>query len=154
MILAAKFALGFASTLAVAGAYTFHEGVIRVDVDEHRPGGDHIHFWVPAAAVPVAMHLVPKSQIDLQCHRDELREALPIVRAAIHELEKYPDTTFVEVQDGEQHVLVSTRSGKLKIDVTDSSESAHVLVPLSTIEDVFNQVKVWSEEKKSSTSPM
>jgi hypothetical protein len=150
-MLVAKIALGFASTIAVAGVYTLHQGLIRVDVDEYRPGGDHVHLWIPAAAVPVAMHLVPRSQIHLDDHCRELRDALPIVRVAIQGLKKYPSTTFVEVQDGDQHVLVSTQNGKLRVDVTDPSESAHVLVPLSTIQDVFEQVKVWSEE---SGSPM
>src|ERR1043165_3009594 len=60
MLIAAKLALGFASTIVFAGVYTFREGVIRVDVDEHHSGGSHVHFWVPAAAVPMAMHFVPK----------------------------------------------------------------------------------------------
>jgi hypothetical protein len=36
MMLLAKAALGMGSALVLAGAYTFHEGVIRVDVDEFR----------------------------------------------------------------------------------------------------------------------
>ena len=56
MMLLAKAALGVGATLALATAYTFREGVIRVDVDEYRAGGSHVHFWVPAAAVPMAMH--------------------------------------------------------------------------------------------------
>jgi hypothetical protein len=63
MILLAKAALGLTGTLFVAGAYTFHEGVIRIDVDEHREGGSHVHMWVPAAAVPMAMHLVPREHL-------------------------------------------------------------------------------------------
>jgi hypothetical protein len=150
-MLVAKIALGFASTLAVAGAYTFRQGVIRVDVDEYRQGGSHVHLWVPAAAVPVALHMVPRSEMRLEDHQEQLREALPVVRAAVEELKRFPNTTFVEVQDGDQHVLVSTQGGKLRVDVTDRDESAHVLVPLSTIEDVFDQMKVWTD---GSGSPM
>ena len=51
-MLLAKLALGFCGTIFVAGAYTFHEGVMRVDADN--PGGPHIHVWVPAAIVPRA----------------------------------------------------------------------------------------------------
>jgi len=33
MVLLAKIALGFGATVVLAGAYTFREGVLRVDVD-------------------------------------------------------------------------------------------------------------------------
>ena len=59
MILA-KLALGAVGTLAFATVYTFREGTIRIDVDEHRPGGSHVHFWVPATVVPAALHFVPR----------------------------------------------------------------------------------------------
>ncbi len=38
MILLAKAALGIGGTLFLAGAYTFREGVIRVEVDEYCAG--------------------------------------------------------------------------------------------------------------------
>ena len=48
MILA-KLAIGAASTLVFAMVYTFREGTaVRVDVDEHRDGGAHVHVWAPA----------------------------------------------------------------------------------------------------------
>ena len=49
MIFLAKAALGFGVTIAVVGAYVFHEGVIRVDVDENR-AGDVLRKAVAAAA--------------------------------------------------------------------------------------------------------
>ena len=139
MILLAKAALGLTSTLALAGAYTFHEGVIRIDVDEYRDGGSHVHLWVPAAAVPMAMHLVP----DKHWHHvtEQAREAMPILRALVKELKKYPDAEFVEVDDNNEHVRVRTHEGKLQIDVDSSREKVHVLCPLSTIEDVTIQLE-------------
>ena len=82
MMLLAKAALGVGGTLALAGAYTFHEGVIRIDVDEHRAGGSHVHMWVPAAAVPMAMHLVPQKH--LREVAEHSREALPIVEVVVY----------------------------------------------------------------------
>jgi len=35
MIILAKCALALTGTIVAAGVYTFHEGVIKVDVDEH-----------------------------------------------------------------------------------------------------------------------
>src|SRR5229473_567968 len=128
MILLAKLALGFTGTVAVAGAYTFHEGVIRVDVDERRAGGSHVHFWVPATAVPVAMRFVPDRQ--LRHAAMQAREAMPVARALMKELKNYPDITFVEVKDGDNHVKVSTQGGKLRVDVDSPEETVHVAVPV------------------------
>jgi hypothetical protein len=137
MILA-KIALGFASTIVFASVYTFREGVIRVDVDEHREGGSHVHFWVPAAAVPMAMHFVPKQH--LKEATDHAAEFLPLVQIVTSELRNYPDTTFVDVEDGDDHVRVSTVGTKLQIDVVNPEENVHVAVPLSTVNDVAAQL--------------
>jgi len=140
MILLAKAALGLTGTLFVAGAYTFHEGVIRIDVDEHREDGSHVHMWVPAAAIPMAMHLVPREH--LRHAAEHSREFLPIVRAFLNGLKKYPDAELVEVMDGEQHVQIGTHHGKLQIDVVAPDQNVHLLCPLSTLDDVTSQLEV------------
>jgi hypothetical protein len=139
MMLLAKAALGLTGTLFFAGAYTFHEGVIRIDVDEHRAGGSHVHMWVPAAAVPMAMHFVPQRHLREAAERS--REALPIAHAIVKELKRYPDVDLVEVVDGSQHVQIRTRHGKLQIDVEAPDQKVHVLCPLSAIEDVTSQLE-------------
>ncbi len=139
MMLLAKAALGLGGTLVLAGAYTFREGVIRVDVDEFRSGGSHVHMWVPAAAVPMVMHLVPDKH--WRHVTEQSREALPILHAVVKELKKYPDAVFVEVIDHNQHVQIRTHDGKLQIDVDAPDERVHVLCPLSTIEDVTSQLE-------------
>jgi hypothetical protein len=138
MIILAKCALALTSTIVVAGVYTFREGVIKIDVDEHRDGGSHVHFWVPAAAVPMAMHFVPKRHF----HNipAEASECLPLLRIVTSELRRYPDTTFVDVQDGRDHVRVATVGSKIQIDVVNDEENVHVAVPLSTVSDVANQL--------------
>ena len=138
MIILAKCAFALTSTLVVAGVYTFHEGVIKVDVDEHREGGSHVHFWVPAAAVPMAMHFVPKRHFREM--PAEASECLPLLRIVTSELRRYPDTTFVDVQDGRDHVRVATVGSKILIDVVNDEENVHVAVPLSTVNDVANQL--------------
>lgn len=139
MMLLAKAALGLGGTVVLAGAYTMREGVIRVDVDEYRSGGSHVHMWVPAAAIPMAMHFVPEKH--WRHVSEEAREAMPIVQAVVRGLKKYPDTEFVRVDDGDQHVRVRTHEGKLQIDVEDPGENVHILCPLSTIEDVSIQLQ-------------
>jgi hypothetical protein len=139
MMLLAKAALGLGSTLVLAGAYTMREGVIRVDVDEYRSGGSHVHLWVPAAAVPMAMHFVPGKH--MRHASEQAREALPVLHALVKELKKYPDADFVEILDHDQHVRVRTYEGKLQIDVAAPDEKVHVLCPLSAIEDVTSQLE-------------
>ena len=139
MMLLAKAALGVSGALVAVGAYTFHEGVIRVDVDEFRAGGSHVHLWVPAAVVPMTMHFVPKHHLcDAAGHA---REFLPVAHALFKELRKFPDAEFVEVKDDEQHVQIRTHGGKLQIDVDAPDEKVHVLVPLSAVDDVVGQLE-------------
>jgi hypothetical protein len=139
MVLLAKAALGLGGTLVLAGAYTMREGVIRIDVDEFRSGGSHVHMWVPAAAVPMVMHLVPdKHWRHASVHA---REVIPILHAVVRELKRYPDSEFVEIDDNKEHVRVRTIGGKLQIDVDAPNEKVHVLCPLSTIEDVTVQLE-------------
>ena len=101
-----KVALGFAGTLLLAGAYTFHEGVIRVSVDEDRQNGDHVHLVVPAVIVPVAMRLVPEHDLDRA-----VREAgpyMPVLEALSKELSRLPDFELVSVDSPEDHVRIRT----------------------------------------------
>jgi len=139
MMLLAKAALGLGGTIVVAGAYTMREGVIRIDVDEYRSGGSHVHMWVPAAAVPMAMHFVPSNH--MRHASEQAREALPILHAIVKELKKYPDADFVEIDDNHEHVRMRTHGGKLQIDVDAPDEKVHVLCPLSAIEDVTRQLE-------------
>src|SRR5690349_23240540 len=85
MMLLAKAALGVSGALVAAGAYTFHEGVIRVDVDEFRVGGSHVHLWVPAAMVPMAMHFVPRRSEE---HTSELQSRRDLVCRLLLEKKK------------------------------------------------------------------
>jgi hypothetical protein len=142
MMLLAKVAIGVGTSLVAAGAYTMREGVIRVDVDEHRSGGSHVHFWVPAAAVPMALHFAPSR--DLQRAAMQAGPYMQTVRTLTKELEKYPEATFVEVQGPDQHVRVQTHNGKLQIDVQDNGDAVHVLCPLSVIRDVSSELESYS----------
>ena len=139
MMLLAKAALGLGGTLAVAGAYTFHQGILRIDVDGYCSGGSHVHIWVPAAAVPMAMHLVPTKH--MRHASEQARDALPVVHAVVKQLKKFPNAELIEVVDHEQHVRIRTRAGKLQIDVEEPGETVHVLCPLSTMEDVTSQLE-------------
>lgn len=139
MMLLAKAALTVGGTLVLAGAYTMREGVIRIDVDEYRAGGSHVHMWVPAAVVPMAMRFVPAEHMRHVSY--EARQAMPILHAIVKELKRYPDTEFVEVDDRDEHVRIRTQGRRLQIDVDALDEKVHILCPLSTIEDVTIQIE-------------
>lgn len=138
MILLGKIALGFGAGVLMIGGYTFRQGVIRVDVDEDRGNGSHVHVWAPAAIVPMAMHFVPSKP--MRRAGEKAAQFMPAVHCTARELTKYPEATFVEVQDGEQHVVVRTHNGSLLIDVDAPDEHVHVRVPLATIDDVAEQL--------------
>ena len=136
-MLLAKLALGFGGTLFLAGAYTFHDGVMRVDEDH--VNGRHVHVWVPAAVVPLAMHMVPKRHIERAA--EEAGPWLPTLRALTKELKRYPEAELVNVRDSKQRVLVRTHNGKLLIDVDGPEERVHVACPLAVIEEVSTQLE-------------
>jgi hypothetical protein len=137
-MLLAKIALGLASTVAFAAIYTFREGVIRVDVDEYRDGGSHVHLWVPAAVVPIALGCTPRNHLEHAA--ENIKPWIPTIRQLAKELEKYPEANLVEVIDGADHVQIRTHAGKLQIDVHEPGESVHVAFPIATLEEISGQL--------------
>ncbi len=138
MILA-KIALGVGGTLALAGAYTFHEGVMRVSVDEYRPGGSHIHFFLPAAVIPMAVHLAPRAQLkQALCNA---KDKLPLLKTIAKEFRKYPDAEWVDVKTITEHVSIRTAGGKLYLDANTSEESVHLSLPLAAIQNLAEELE-------------
>ena len=138
MLMLAKIGLGISGALAVATGYTFHEGMVRVSVDEHRADGDHVHLVVPAALIPVAMRLAPRHSM-----KDAVRQAgpwLPTVQLLAEELRKFPDAELVEVRDADEHVVIQTQNGRLLVDVESPDETVHVACPLATIEHISEEI--------------
>ena len=132
MLLLAKVALGLSGTMVAAGAYTFHDGIMRVDADQ--TSGRHVHVWVPAAIVPLAMYVVPKQHI--QHAVDQAQPFLATLRALTKELKRYPEAELIDVSDSGGHVHIRTHGGKLLIDVYESGEQVHVTCPLAMLDDV------------------
>ena len=80
MLLLAKLALGMTGTIVLAGVYTFHDGVMRVDVDD-RGQGHHVHVWAPAAVVvPCHSFGFEKSIPEIGRQISERRVSLVLVR--------------------------------------------------------------------------
>ena len=159
MILVAKVALAFAGTVAAAGAYTLHDGIAQVQVDDNH--GTHVHIWAPAAIVPMAMHVAPIAMHFTPRHQmpkfpHEAQQAVPILRMLAQELENYPNTQFVEVRDSDTHVVVKTVGSKVVVDVVDPENKVHVVCPLALIRDVadsLNDMKIESNDSDSDEGP-
>lgn len=152
MIVLAKVALAFGGTVAAAGAYTLHDGIAQVQVDDNH--GTHVHIWAPAAIVPMAMQVIPKRE--LHKFPREAQQAIPILRVLAKELENYPDTEFVEVRDSDTHVRVRTVGSKIVVDVLDPENKVHVVCPLAMIQDVvesLNDIKVEADDSDSDSGP-
>lgn len=140
MLILAKVALGLGVTAAAAGAYVFHEGVIRVDVDEHRDGGTHMHFWVPAMVVSAGLHFVPREK--LRCTAKDVRPYLPALREFSKELEKYPNAELLDVADGEDRVRIGMVGGKIQIDAfSHEGDVVHLTVPAHVLRDAADQLE-------------
>jgi len=140
MLLITKAVFGLGATLVLATAYTFREGVIRVDVDENCLGGSHIHVWVPARVVSAGLHLTPRQ--DLEQAAEQVRPYLPVLREVSKELEKYPNAELVDVEDGTDHIHVAMVKGKLRIDANQGDEQhVHVTIPVRVIRDVADRLE-------------
>jgi hypothetical protein len=139
MLLLAKVALGVGATMAFTTALVFREGVIRVDVDENRSGGSHVHFWVPATAVSAGLRLAPRRHLEQAAA--QARPFLPVMREVSKELQKYQNAELVDVTTDQEHVRISVRAGKLYIDAVTDEEKIHVSVPAETIGDVADRLE-------------
>ena len=139
MLIIAKVALGLGATLAVATAYTFREGVIRVDVDESRHGGSHVHFWLPATTVSAGLRLAPKQY--LRHAAEQARPFLPALHEVAKELQKYPNVELVDVTDCTDHVRIAMVDGRLHIDAVGDGENVHITVPAATLRDVADRLE-------------
>jgi hypothetical protein len=138
MMFLAKLGVGVLGTALVGGAALSSEGFIHVKVKEKAPGGTHINLLVPAAAVPMALSLVPRD--NLRDASSQLREYMPIIDAAVPALRECPDGVLVEVRDATDHVLITKSGGSLVIDVTDPGDEVHVSVPLRAAQSALHEI--------------
>jgi hypothetical protein len=138
MILLAKVGVGFLGAVAVGGAALCSEGFIHVKVYEKQADGTHISLIVPAAAVPVALKFVPDKH--LAQASQNLRPYLPMLDAAIPALEECPDGVLVEVEDAEDHVVITKAGDYLVVDVNDPNDTVHVAVPLHAAQSSLHEI--------------
>jgi hypothetical protein len=130
--------LVMAGFFLVGVALLYSQGAVSVYVHEKQPGGHTIWVPVPALAVTQGIRFVP--QKDLGNGTRELRPYLPAIRIATEELARCPDTRFVEVQDADDHVVISKQGNLLLIDVDSSDATVHVSFPIDLVPAVAEQL--------------
>jgi hypothetical protein len=131
-MLIAKIGLALATSSVVAGAYVCHQGMVRVDQDDLY--GKHVHVWIPAAIVPVAMHVVPKQK--LQEVAAQAGPWLPALRALTKGLEKYPNVELADIRNSHDHVSIRTENGTLLISADESDNRVRVSCPIGILQSV------------------
>jgi hypothetical protein len=124
----------------LAGSYLYSQGLIRVSVSEKRSGGDHLHLALPGALIPLALAFVPASEIGKHMPA-EASQHLPLVEAAVDELQKLPDCTLVKVDGPEEQVRIQVSGGTMVIDVNDHGDEVHVTLPLGSLRSVMSKLE-------------
>lgn len=132
--------LGAASLAGTAAVVTYNAGAVRVSVDEKGPKGDHVHVFVPAIVVPVALGFIPAKHFHIQGNKD-LHKWLPLLKVASQELDRCPDATLVEVTSPGEHVKITKQGNSLYIDVDDSGDTVHVSFPVGVVQSVVNKLE-------------
>ena len=138
MFLLAKVGIGIVGTAVAGGALLCSEGFMQVKVHEKQAGGTNVSLIVPAALVPVTLKFVPDRQ--LARASVSLRPFMPIIDAAIPALEECADGVLVEVTDPGEHVLIAKRGGSIVIDVNDSNDVVHLVVPLRAVPSAVREI--------------
>lgn len=127
------------ATAAIVGA-----GTIAVDVRETR--GDRVSVHVPAGLAEMALFFVPSGLVDhfveeIDVHAaGEVRDLLPTVRAVWNELEASPDFVLVEVNDGDEHVVIEKRNRRILITVQSDDADVSVSIPVRTVDRLLSKI--------------
>ena len=122
----------------VGGAVVYDMGAVRVSVDEKGKDGTSIHLVVPAALVSAGIHLVPDRELRKAAPEmgDEMRQWLPVLRAAAAELQNCPDGSLVTVTGPGEKVEITLHHRTLIVHVDSEDETVQVTVPLGLVESV------------------
>ena len=136
--------LGATGQALIAGGIVSSQGFVHVRVVEKKENGTHLRLVLPAAAVPIALRLVPSRRL-AEAARN-VWPWLPAINAAATRLADGPDVSLVEVT--EPLVTASychctrcqRRSGAA------ASPSAHPAPGASRISAGADKLRVWKPQ--------
>lgn len=129
-----------AATVATAAVALYGAGTIAVTVEEDR--GDRFSVRVPAGLANLVLNLIPGRLVDeaLRDVSDEIDPFVPSVRDAWAQLNATGDFVLVEVNEGDEHVLVRKVDDKLVITVDTNDTDIDIAVPMKTIGKVIHKL--------------
>lgn len=128
LVLGSALGLCILGWVVLVGAVYAWGGVMTVRIDN--PSGPDLSIPVPMAVVDAA--LATGGLVFENVHLN-LGEYGPMLREILEVIDDCPDMTFVEVQDGGDHVRVVKEGGTLRIEVEEHGrDGVNVTVSLST----------------------
>lgn len=108
-----------------------------VIVDVTTEDGPHIVIPVPLALAQTALRFAPIEVRDIPVA--EIQEYAPIIDELVDELSAMPDAVLVEVEDGQDHVLVEKVGDEIAVSVRERGEDkVDVHIPLAMLRDVVD----------------
>jgi hypothetical protein len=141
---AAVLAAGVTSAAALVTAGVRHGGFVRVAVVERGADPVSLDLLVPTplvgAAASIARWAMP-DQTRAEMRR-ELGEVGPLLRALAAELERCPDATLVEVDDGDDHVRIAKDGARLIVRVRSPEADVDVEVPMALVSHALRALEV------------
>lgn len=131
LVLGSAFGLCILGWVLLVGAVYAWGGVMMVRIDN--PSGPDLSIPVPMAVVDVALATGELVFEDIHLN---LGEYGPMLREILEVIDDCPDVTFVEVEDGGDHVRVAKEGGTLRIVVEEHGRdgvSVTVSLPMRSI---------------------
>jgi hypothetical protein len=127
--------------VALGGFFTYtvyssvrSAGVITVNV---HPKDARPSFTVPVPAAFINAFADAATVHGIECD-GELEAWRPAINAAMEEFDRYPDMTFLEIDDYDDHVEVRKAGGKMIIDVDADEAVVQVSIPPRTVRKFVN----------------
>ncbi len=130
--------LGFCLLTMIGVAFAvYHAGVLVVDVQDKREGS-HIFIPVPMLMADFGLLFLPKEN-RMQIH-EELAGHGEMARALARELADCPDGVFLEVEDGNEKVVIEKSGDNFIVDVNSKDESVYLKIPISSSGRILNKL--------------
>jgi hypothetical protein len=131
-------AVVLAALAGVVTAAALSDWVV-VDVETLGPDSMHIVVPVPLMVGRIAAAAVPDEALEDAVMPPEVTARREQIVAAVRSLADTPDATFVEVHDGDDHVVISKVGGLLKVAVDSDDARVRCTLPIDAIADALEE---------------
>ena len=105
-------------------------GVVVVDVKEGGNDGHHFVIPVPLILAQAVLSFAPEEARYIECK--EFAPYQDLALKVLEELKNIPDAILVEVQDGNESVLIRKSGDELLVDVENGRDIVHCRIPLKS----------------------